>query len=75
MLVGQIVLLALKLSVLFSVFTQILLLRVRKILLLSSDLRSLSGKIIWQSYHDLKRHRTTDKLLITTDKLIHHVHY
>nr|DAS79680.1 MAG TPA: hypothetical protein [Crassvirales sp.] len=40
MLVGQIVLLALKLSVLFSVFTQIL--------LLSSDLRSLSGKAIWQ---------------------------
>lgn len=75
MLVGQIVLLALKLSVLFSVFTQILLLRVKKILLLSSDLCSLSGKAIWQSYHDLKRHRTTDKLLITTDKPIHHVHY
>ena len=67
MLVGQIVLLALKLSVLFSVFTQIL--------LLSSDLRSLSGKAIWQSYHDRDRHRTTDKLLITTDKPIHHVHY
>nr|DAG97000.1 MAG TPA: hypothetical protein [Crassvirales sp.] len=48
MLVGQIVLLALKLSVLFSVLTQILLLRVRKILLLSSDLCSLSGKAIWQ---------------------------
>mgnify|MGYP000342772842 CR=1 FL=1 len=67
MLVGQIVLLALKLSVLFSVFTQIL--------LLSSDLCSLSGKAIWQTNHDRKRPRTTDKLLITTDKLIHHVHY